>query len=122
MILQFNDAQNKKEKTATIDNVTSLAPVLTIPHAAIAAKSGGGDHLDVMRIDIQGEDGRSVGKFWVDVFLNKQGRPVLHIATNVGDGTNTKRLVGSWRGGYKHEVALGGHRDDHTVEHEDGDD
>ena len=105
MILQFIDAQTKEEQTVTLDK-NEIEPILTIDHATISEKSGGGDHLDAIRIDIKGDDGRSVGKFWVDVFLNNQGRPVLHIATNVGNGTNTKRLVGSWRDGYSHEMKL----------------
>ncbi len=99
MILQFVPAETREETTVAIDR-NKIEPILTIDHTTISEKSGGGDHLDVIRIDIKGEDGQTVGKFWVDAFLNKQGRPVLHIATNVGDKTNTKRLVGSWREGH----------------------
>ena len=105
MILQFIKAETKEETVVTLD-AKNIEPIITIPHATISEKSGGGDHLDAVRIDIKGDDGRSVGKFWVDVFLNNQGRPVLHIATNVGNSTNTKQLVGSWRDGYSHEMKL----------------
>ena len=99
MILQFHPAETKEEQTVAI-SPNRIEPIITIDHATINENSGGGSHLPVVRIDIKGDDGKTVGKFWVDAFLNKQGRPVLHIATNVGDGTNTKRLVGSWREGY----------------------
>ena len=107
MILQFINAQHgdKKETVATL-NPRNIEPIITIDHTTISEKSGGGDHLNVVRIDIKGDDGQTVGKFWVDAFLNKQGRPTLHIATNVGDETHTKKLTGSWRDGHAHSLKL----------------
>ena len=105
MILQFNPAETKEEQAVAV-SPNKQAPIITIDHPTIEAKSGSGNHLEVVRIDIKDSDGKSVGKFWVDATLNNQGRPVLHISTNVGNGTHTKRLVGSWRDGYAHSMKL----------------
>lgn len=94
MLINYYPAESKDEVSVAISPQT--VATITINYPEVSAKSGGGDHLDVVRIDVQGED-RTVGRFWVDVHLNNQGRPVLHIATNVGNETRTKKLVGSWR-------------------------
>ena len=51
MILQFIKAETKEETVVTLD-AKNIEPIITIPHATISEKSGGGDHLDAVRIDI----------------------------------------------------------------------
>lgn len=90
------------EETGLAIDTHKHTPILRIKHSEVQAHSGSGDHLDVIQIEIERTDGpKAVGRFWIDVHFDNQGRPVLHIATNnkhgKGECTDTKKLRGSWR-------------------------
>lgn len=97
MLIRYYKAENTEEQSTALD-ANKPETIFVIKHHEVEKKSGSGDHFDVCRIDIERTDGqKAVGRFWVDVHFNRQGKPVLHVATNVGNSTNTKKLTGEWR-------------------------
>lgn len=71
-------------------------PDIYIDEEEVEQRTGMNSGADVTRIHVIGENGKTA-KFWLDVKINKQGRPILVAATNVGDKTNVKKLTGQWR-------------------------
>ena len=64
-------------------------PILTIPRNVVEDKSGGGDHLDVITIDVV--DGNVKTRFFVDLHMNRE-RVTMHIATNVKERSEERRV------------------------------
>jgi len=84
------------DHTNIVIDTRKLTPILSFTREAIEDKSGGGDHMDAIEIEVVDQQTGKKTRFFVDLFLTR-GRVCLHTATNVGTGTNTKRLFGTFR-------------------------
>jgi hypothetical protein len=97
-----NSTAAKDAITITDDlSVIDLASNRPSPHVyvdaeEVEAKTGHATSAEMAIVEIIGADGK-VGRFWIGARLNKQGRPVVDVSTNVGDRTTTKKLTGAWR-------------------------
>ena len=91
------DAIARTEDRTMIDLAGNKpVPQIFLDVEEVEERSGTTTGAEVVEIQVINTDG-CIGKFWLDVRTNKQGRPVLITTTNVGNETHTKKLTGSWR-------------------------
>lgn len=73
-------------------------PQIHIDRQEVEDRTGMASGAEVCEIHISREDGpRSVAKFWIDARIDKRGNPIIVVATNVGNATETKKIKGEFR-------------------------
>ncbi len=74
----------------------SLSPVITMTREEIEQKSGFSGGPEVVRLNVENSNG-SRAVFWLSVRINKQGRPVAMISTELcEEKTVRKEVTGKW--------------------------
>ena len=73
-------------------------PQIIINADEVEQRTGMSTGADIVEIQIHDSTIKdSVCKFWLDVRIGKNGKPVLIVATNIGNGTEVKKVKGEWR-------------------------
>jgi hypothetical protein len=99
-IIHYQPADEHDEQSRPTDT-HKRTPTLIFTHAEVEARSGSGDCLDAITIDVVQPDG-SKARFFLSVDLNNQNRARLHVATNKGTcgripNSTRKSVTGDWR-------------------------
>lgn len=73
--------------SGTIETPLALSPVITMTREEVERKTGLGGGPEVLRLEVDG------AMFWLSVKVNKQGRPVATISTELSGGKTVRREV-----------------------------